>query len=269
MRHSFSEQIEVPQGLPPQDDAPSSSAKQAHASQSHADELGDLPIFNGLSDNLLDDLLRNASALHFRPGELILRQGEFTSRLHVILRGIVDLTHVSSKSECGVLLLSGKDLLLPATTLFSEPALVSARALTNVKTLALDGITVEAALARSTVLTNNLMKAMSGQWRMAVRNILDLNCRSAAQRVGAFLLRIADLQPDTTAPVLPIAKRHLAVRLGITAETLSRMLQTVADHGLHLRGRAIVIRDRKAIEDFCGPDPYPVRDERLLDVFAL
>jgi CRP/FNR family transcriptional activator FtrB len=113
------------------------------------------------------------------------------------------------------------------------------------------------------------MKAMSGQWRMAVRNILDLNCRTAAQRVGAFLLRIADLQSDTSAPVLPIAKRHLAVRLGITAETLSRMLQTLADHGLHLRGRVIVVRDRAAIEEFCGPDPYPDKDERILDVFAL
>ena len=154
--------------------------------------------------------------------------------LRIVLRGIVDLTHLSGKSECGVLLLSSKDLLLPATTMFHEPALVSARALTNTKVLMLDGTRVEAVLARSTVLAANLMRAMSGQWRMAVRNSLDLNCRSAAQRVGAFLLRLADLQSDTAAPVLPIAKRHLAVRLGMSAETLSRMLQTVAAHGLVL-----------------------------------
>jgi CRP/FNR family transcriptional regulator, transcriptional activator FtrB len=200
---------------------------------------------------------------------MIVRQGHPTPALHVVLRGIVDLTHVSSKSQCGVLLLSSKDLLLPATTVFNEPALVSARALTNAKMLMIDGPAVEAALDRSTAFAANLMKAMSGQWRMAVRNILDLNCRSAAQRVGAFLLRIADLQSDTAEPVLPIAKRHLAVRLGMTAETLSRMLQTVADHGIYLRGRTIVIRDRRAIDAFCGPDPYPLRDERLLDVFAL
>lgn len=269
MRLSVPDQIEFQQGSSAEDDIPALSAGPAISSQSHADSIGALPVFKGLPDNLLDDLLRNASMQHFSPGELIIRQGEFTSTLHVILRGIVDLTHVSSRSECGVLLLSAKDLLLPATTLFSEPALVSARALTNVETLTLDGATIETALTRSTMLTNNFMKAMSGQWRMAVRNILDLNCRSAAQRVGAFLLRIADLQPEAIAPELPIAKRHLAVRLGITAETLSRMLQTVADHGLHLRGRTIVVRDRAAIEQFCGPDPYPVRDERLLDVFAL
>lgn len=233
------------------------------------DELAQLPIFHGVERHLTDQLLDRCSSRQFRSGSLIVRQGDRTPALHVVLRGIVDLTLITGKSECGVLLLSSKDLLLPATTLFHEQALVSARALTNTRILLLAGEDVEAAFRQSTAFAANLMKPMSGQWRMAVRNILDLNCRSAAQRVGAFLLRIADLQSDTSSPVLPIAKRHLAVRLGITAETLSRMLQTVADHGLYLRGRTIVIRDRAAIEDFCGPDPYPKKDERFLDVFAL
>jgi CRP-like cAMP-binding protein len=102
-----------------------------------------------------------------------------------------------------------------------------------------------------------------------VRNTLDLSARSAAQRVGAFLLRLADLQSNGSPPILPIAKRHLAARLGITPETFSRMLQTVADHGLYLRGRTIIIRDRQKIEQFCGPDPYIARDEHELGVFAI
>lgn len=229
----------------------------------------DLPIFAGLDQAVVEGLLQHSITRSYAAGALILKQGDPAPQLNIVRRGIVDLIHLSEKSECGVLLLSSRDLLLPATTLFREPALVSARALTSTRTLAIEGEAVETAAERSPVFAANLTKAISGHWRMAVRNILDLNCRTAAQRVGAFLLRIADLQPDSTAPVLPIGKRHVAVRLGMTAETLSRMLQTVADHGLHLRGRTIVIRDRAAIEDFCGPDPYPVRDEHSLDVFAL
>jgi CRP-like cAMP-binding protein len=231
--------------------------------------VGEYPLFGGVPQSVVDSLLRSSFARQCAPGALIVKQGEHAAALHIIRRGIVDLTHFSGKSECGLLLLSSKDLLLPATTLFDEPALVSARALTNVKILSIDGQAVERALTQSSCLSLNLMKAMSGQWRMAVRSILDLNCRTAAQRVGAFLLRLADLQSEGAEPILPIAKRHLAVRLGMSAETLSRMLQTVADHGLYLRGRSIVVRDRAALEQFCGPDPYPVRDERSLDVFAL
>jgi CRP-like cAMP-binding protein len=231
--------------------------------------LRQLPIFDRLGDHLVRKLIGSCSARQYRAGTFIVRAGEPLHGLHIVVRGIVDLTHVAGDDECGALLLSARDLLLPATTLFREPALVSARALTTTRVITIDGATTQQALTQSTVFATNLMKAVSGQWRMAVRNILDLNCRSAAQRLGAFLLRIADLQPGAGAAVLPIPKRHLAIRLGMTAETLSRMLQVVANHGLYLRGRTIIIRDRAAIEEFCGPDPYPEKDERTLDVFAL
>jgi CRP-like cAMP-binding protein len=234
------------------------------------DGLRSLPIFEGLRDQLAGRLIESCSVRPYRAGSIVVRAGEPLDGLHVVLRGIVDLNHTDGDGECGVLLLSAKDLLLPATTLFREPALVSARALTTTRVMVIEETAMRSVLAESNVFATNLMKAVSGQWRMAVRNILDLNCRSAAQRLGAFLLRIADLQAGTgTAAVLPIPKRHLAVRLGMTAETLSRMLQVVANHGLYLRGRTIIVRDRAAIQEFCGPDPYPEKDERLLDVFAL
>lgn len=228
-----------------------------------------LPIFDGIGDSVLATLVESSSVHQYRAGSIIVEQGKPIEGLQVIHRGIVDLSHINGHHECGVLLLSAKDLIMPSATLFGEGALLSARALTTARVLVIETAAVNTALAQSPILANNLMKAVSGQWRMAVRSILDLNCRSAAQRVGAFLLRIADLQPEEKAAELPISKRHLAVRLGMTAETLSRMLQVLAKHGLHLRGRTIIIRDRSAVEQFCGPNPYARADERSLDVFAL
>jgi CRP-like cAMP-binding protein len=158
-------------------------------SQSSADlssgQLHDLPIFAGLRREVVDGLLERSCSRTYPSGALILKQGEPARSLNIVRRGIVDLTHLSGKSECGVLLLSARDLLLPATTLCHEPALVSARALTNTRMLEIEGEAIETALAEYPVFAANLIKAMSGHWRMAVRNILDLNCRTAAQRVGA------------------------------------------------------------------------------------
>jgi CRP/FNR family transcriptional activator FtrB len=161
------------------------------------------------------------------------------------------------------------DLLLPTAALHGEPLLVSARAMTTTKLIVFDPATVDQVMEESRILADNIMRAMSGQWRMCVRSILDLNCRTAAQRLASFLLRLVDLQSGSGTPILPIAKRHLAARLGMTAETLSRMLQVVAGNGVHLRGRSIIVHDRRRAEAFCGPDPYPSPDERALNVFAL
>jgi CRP/FNR family transcriptional activator FtrB len=232
-------------------------------------ELRSHPLLDGLDSALAEQLLGSCMALQYRAGSFIVHQGGRLVGVHVVHRGLVDLAYVNGEHECGVLLLSTKDLLLPGSALFNEPSIVAARALTTTRMAVFDTAAVTAAMAQSRVLASNVLKAMSGQWRMAVRNILDLNCRTAAQRLAAFLLRLVDLQTDSEMPILPIAKRHLASRLGMTAETLSRMLQVVADNGVYLRGRTIIVNDRARAETFCGPDPYPGGDERALNVFAL
>jgi len=55
----------------------------------------------------------------------------------------------------------------------------------------------------------------------------------------------------------------------MTPETLSRTLQILADNGLQVRGRQIIVRDRSRIEDFCGPDPCPVSESERLKINAL
>lgn len=233
------------------------------------DELRRLRLFESVQPLVVATLVLSSSSQLFRPGAIIVDQDKPLERLIVISRGLVDLTRIQAGREFGIFLLSSHDLLMPAAAVFGEPCLVTARAMTRTRILSIPTAAVRDALRKSPQLAANLMAITSGQWRMSVRNILDLSCRTAAQRVGAFLLRLSDLQSDSIAQVLPMPKRHLAARLGITAETLSRMLQTVASNGLHLRGRAIIVHDRKRIEAFCGPDPYLERDERELGVFAL
>lgn len=235
----------------------------------HTDEFRAHPIFQGVEDRVVDRLLQASTGLQYRERSIIVREGVGLSGLHIIQRGIVDLAHVDGDNECGVLLLSPKDLLLPGASVFAEEALVTAMALTTTRVVFIEPSAVATVFDESGVFARNVMNAVSGQWRMAVRNILDLNCRSAAQRVACFLLRLVDLQADSPVQILPIAKRHLAGRLGITAETLSRMLQVIATEGIHLRGRTIIVRNRARAEKFCGPDPYPSPHDRDLNVFAL
>jgi len=247
---------------------PSSGPRMSLRAQT--EDLLDLPLFDGVESSVAETLIEAFAACQYRAGTLLIESGDCVSKLQIIHRGIVELCRVDQEGhQFGVLLLSAKDVLLPAAAIFEERSLICARTLTTTRMLEIEADLVRSAMKRSAALTFNMMKVTSGQWRMAVRNILELTGRTAAERVGAFLLRLADLQDGAASPVLPIPKRSLASRLGITPETLSRSLQIVADHGLHLRGRAIVVRDRERIKEFCGPDLYPDRNEHPLNVFAI
>lgn len=232
------------------------------------DLAASLPVFSGLGRPELARLLQFSSVQRYPPGTLLFHEGDQPDKLHVILSGTVEIFSDGSGREWGVMLMNAGDLFVPAAVLFNERYTISARTLGFCRMLLLDAKHVRAVAAESAKFAMQLSRAMAGQFRVAIRQVLDLKSRNAAQRLANFLLKIVDSSP-CPAPELPMRKRNLAARIGMTPETLSRTLQVLADNGLVVRGRQIIVRDREKIQAFCGPDPYSSAAEEKLEVHVL
>jgi CRP/FNR family transcriptional activator FtrB len=228
-----------------------------------------VPFLAALPASVRERLLDKSRIERFAPRALVLKEGEVPRDLQIVLNGIVDLSCTYKAHECTALILSAGDVSMPAAALFQEHYLISARALTPARVLMIDGEAFRQEARRSPELALSAARIIAGQWRLALKIILDLKCRTPSQRLASFLLRLYDAQPSGTIAEVPFSKRQLASRVGMQPETLSRTLQTLAANGLYLRGREIVLKDREAIEAFCGPDPYPSGDEGDLGVYAL
>ena len=212
-------------------------------------------------------LMRGAVTKAYRKGDRILNAGEVPTHLGIVLRGMVELCGTTHDPDCGVLLLTRGDLLVPMAALYRERCLTSATALSETRIIMLDrGAVVQEAGSNAQV-AMGLARIMGAQWRMAVRHIIDLKSRTAAERLASILLRFVDYEESAT-PQLLFSKKTLAARLGVSRETLSRIIQVVAENGIILRGSEIVVRDREMAEAFSGPEPYVNRSERRQDVYA-
>ena len=142
-----------------------------------------LPIFKGIDENLARALLDASSARQYRGGEMIIRQGDTVDGLFIVRSGLVDLTRIDGQHECGVLLLSARDLLLPAASLFDERSLVTARALTTSRMMVIDNKTAAAALAQSPAFAANRPCGTSTPRRSAARCVQRrASCRGAERR---------------------------------------------------------------------------------------
>lgn len=225
------------------------------------------PFLSELSIPVRQALLGAAETKLFQKGDRIWEAGETPSHLGILLGGMVELCGTAQDSNCGVLILARGDLVLPMAAMYGEPSLTSATALTRGRIILIDRHVLAEQAEVHADLAMALARVIGAQWRMAVRHIIDLKCRSAAERLAAILLRFVDYSEEKTAE-LPFTKATLAARLGVSRETLSRVIQVVADHGIVLRGSEIIVRDRQQAELFCGPEPYPKRSERRLGVNA-
>jgi CRP/FNR family transcriptional activator FtrB len=229
----------------------------------------ELPLLGSLPQPVRDRLVEASRIERFAARDMLFRDGEMPGHLHIVLSGIVDLSCSYKGNECTALMMAAGDVFMPAAALYSEQYLVTARALTASRMLMIDAEVMRREALKCTELALALARVMAGQWRVALKIILDLKCRSPSQRLAAFLLRLHDgSQPGALAEI-PFSKRQLASRIGMQPETLSRTLQTLAANGLYLRGRQIIVTNRAAAEEFCGPDPYPPASEYELGVHTL
>ena len=228
-----------------------------------------LPLFADLEDEQIAQLLQRAELQRLPADAILFREGDLPHFLHVLVRGIVELYKGEAPRECGLMLATAGDVFMPAAVAFDEPYLNSARTLAASRILLLPADVVREQFARCHQLAINISRVLAGQFRMATRHIIDLKCLTAAQRLASFLLRLADESDSADGARLPVSKRHLASRVGMTPETLSRAFQILAENGLVVRGTRILVRDRSRIDAFCGSLPYPHPAETNLDVHVL
>jgi CRP/FNR family transcriptional activator FtrB len=232
------------------------------------DAVAGLPIFSELGREELTRLLQASSIERYPSGTILFHERDLPEKLHVILSGTIEVYSNGGEREWGVMLMNAGDICMPGSVLFNEPYTTSARTLGLCRMLLIDAERVRTEAAACAQFALQIGRAMAGQFRVAIRQVLDLKTRNAAQRLASFLLKIVD-SSTCTVPELPMRKRNLAARIGMTPETLSRTLQILADNGLVVRGREIIVRDRERIEAFRGPDPYRPETEDKLEVHVL
>jgi CRP/FNR family transcriptional activator FtrB len=232
-------------------------------------DVSGIPLFAAAPEASRKRLL-NAARVEQVPGATALfTAGQRANDFHVLLHGMIDIACTYRGKHCTAMLMTSGDVLMLGSPLYNEPYLVSAETLTDCRIMLINADLVREEANRSPDLALAIARLLAGHWRIALRIILDLKCRSPSQRLAAFLLRLHDACPPGAAAHIPIAKRQLAARIGMQPETLSRTLQVLGQNGLRVRGRQIIVADRAKAEAFCGPDPYPATREDELGVHAL
>jgi CRP/FNR family transcriptional activator FtrB len=102
----------------------------------------DLPLLGGLPKATRDILVASSTIQRFAPRADVFKDGESPEHLHIVLSGIVDLSCTYKGHECTALVMAAGDVFMPAAALYSEPYLVSARALTASRVLMIDAVVV-------------------------------------------------------------------------------------------------------------------------------
>lgn len=222
----------------------------------YMDRIRALPLFAGLDDGTLQDMLKYARIASHNRGAMIVMQGEQASRFYIILEGWVKLFKGNADGQESVLqVMSAGESLLETVIFNNTPFPVNAQAVDNVKLLSIPASIVREKLQHNKELAINMLSTVAGRSQAMISQFEQLTLKTVTQRVGWFLLKLfLENGERMTNLKLPYDKSLIAGYLGMKPETFSRTLQTLKEQGIDIERNAVSLPDVFALCDYCDAE---------------
>jgi CRP/FNR family transcriptional activator FtrB len=215
-----------------------------------------VPLFEPLEASVRTRIEAITEVVTAEAGDVLAHQGAIPEFLHVLLDGQVALSSIAADGTTALVeVLRPVDHFVLAAVLTKLPHLMSARALTRCRLLAINANALLDLVEHDAALANLLLRSVSREFRTMVHQLRDLKLRTAAQRLGCYLLaRVADAEAATAEFRLPFDKGLLAARLGCRQENLSRAFAALRGYGVETHGLRVILHDIPRLRALAVPD---------------
>lgn len=206
--------------------------------------LAALPLFAGVTAESRRMLLAHAAVRCCKRHTVLFLQGEPARHFYVVLDGWTRLFRTAADGqETTVAVFARGDSFAEAASFAEGTYPVSAEAAEDARLLVVPAESFVVRLRRTPQLAVNMLASMSRHLRGLVQEIEQRSVKSAAQRLGAFLLRRCPPQAQRAEIGFPSEKALVAARLGMRPETLSRALAALRPVGVCVSGRRVTVSD--------------------------
>lgn len=209
-----------------------------------ADILGKLPLFRHTPPARLAEIARHARTEHVARGTVIARRGEKPRGLMAVAYGLVKLT-LKSETEKVLRLVGPGETFAEAVLFLDKPLPVDAVALADTLLVVVRAAPLLTLIDTDRGFARGLLASMSQRMHELVMDFEATTQHGARERLAGYLDSLAPPGTAQACVQLPASKTVVAARLGVTKETLSRLLRQMGDEGLiAMSKREITLCDR-------------------------
>ena len=205
-----------------------------------------LAYFDDWPEEVLDRLAVGAKVLSVKKNNFLASKGEPLDQLYVLVSGLVRLSiPLPNGMERVVALVHQGDGLGESCLVLNEACPFHAVVCKDSRLLAIDGMVYRQELARHSMLASKTLVRVSRRLMETLRDTEICAQRSSVQRVACYLMRYQPTPPTSAFKFhLPARKQDIAAKLGLTQETLSRVLSFLDKQGvIQMNGAQISVED--------------------------
>ena len=219
------------------------------------DQVRSLPLFCDMAADNFERLTGAAFLQRFPAGITLFHEGAQPDFLHILVDGLVEIFTEQKGTTVGISLVRPVTPLILAAIVVDQPYLNSARTLADSRVLLLPADRVRDVFDLDASFARSMVRELASAYRGAVKKLKSQMARSSAERLANWILTETARPEQNGSVMVPFDRATLASHIGMTRENLSRSFTQLADHGLRVRGREMIVTDRGQLEAFARPHP--------------
>jgi CRP/FNR family transcriptional regulator, dissimilatory nitrate respiration regulator len=220
--------------------------------------VANLEVFRDVAPLHLVGVVRQCSALTVRRGAAIALRNTRLPGIFALAYGSVELALGGAGNERRVIrLLSAGETFGKATALLGRASRYEATALVHSKLVVIPSAAIVGLMERDAQFARSMVMALAGSTFNLLAELEAATMQRGAQRLAVYLASLAEPggAPGPCTVKLPVSKTVVAARLGVTKETLSRLLRDFANEGLiSVAQRTIAILDSARLAGIAQPN---------------
>lgn len=206
------------------------------------------PQFSGLTDTILDSLIKDSVLFTLATQEHLLFCGDNINHYYLLESGQIQLYRPSFTGEDKVFhIVHAGQLFFENTVFLPEPiAPLSVFLLSDCRIWQLSANALLACVSSHPQMVHQLLQSMSISLYHAINRIDTLTISNASQRLVLFLLEFMQRHKSASF-TLDVTQKILAKQLNVAPETLSRMINKLCESGFirYQRGEVHIIDTNK------------------------
>jgi len=222
-------------------------------SDAYHPEIRELDLFASMEDAHFRELMRASYVQNFPPRIELITEGEPSDFMHIVLEGSIELFSSWNGRETSMATLTPVSTFILAATIRDAPYLMSARTLEKCRVALVPSQDVRGVFDKDGEFARAIVAELALSYRSVVKSTKDLKLRTSLERLANYLLR-QRTHTGSDRFELPIEKRRLASRLGMTPENLSRAFKGLHPYGVRVSGNRIDLTDTADLAGFAKPN---------------